>query len=82
MYMPRATYSLRMSFWTVPPSFEGMMPCFSATATYMASRMFAGAFIVMLVVTLSSGMPSKRISISFSVDTLTPTFPTSPMASW
>ena len=34
--------------------------------------------MVIEVVTLSSGMPSKRISKSFSVEIATPSLPTSP----
>ena len=33
MYVPRAMYSLRMSFWMVPESLARGMPCSSATAT-------------------------------------------------
>jgi hypothetical protein len=33
MYVPRATYSFRMSFWTVPRSSVLGTPCSSATAT-------------------------------------------------
>ena len=38
----------------------------------------AGALIVIDVVTSSSGMPSNRISMSSSVETATPSRPTSP----
>ena len=31
MYVPRAMYSLRMSFWIVPPSRSPGTPCSSAT---------------------------------------------------
>jgi hypothetical protein len=31
-YVPRAMYSLRMSFWIVPDSRERGIPCSSATA--------------------------------------------------
>ena len=34
--VPRATYSLRMSFWIVPVSFSRGTPCLSATARYIA----------------------------------------------
>lgn len=80
MYMPLATYSFRTSFWTVPPSMAEFTSCFCATAMYMARRTLAGAFMVMLVVTLLSGMPSKRVSMSRNEETLTPTLPTSPKA--
>ena len=33
MYVPRAMYSFRMSFCTVPRSAERTTPCSSATAT-------------------------------------------------
>ena len=33
MYVPRAMYSLRMSFWIVPESLSRAMPRSSATAT-------------------------------------------------
>jgi hypothetical protein len=32
MYSFWAMYSLRMSFWSVPRSFAGSAPCFSAAA--------------------------------------------------
>ena len=32
MYVPRAAYSLRMSFCTVPVILSGGHPCFSATS--------------------------------------------------
>ena len=32
MYVPRAAYSFRMSFCTVPVIFSGGHPCFSATS--------------------------------------------------
>ncbi|MNV87386.1 hypothetical protein D3C71_1815060 [compost metagenome] len=33
--VPRATYSLRMSFWMVPVSWSRRTPCLSATARYI-----------------------------------------------
>jgi len=57
-------YSFRMSFWMVPPMFCQLMPCFLATEMYIASSMEAGALMVMLVVTLSRGIPEKRTSMS------------------
>ena len=71
-------YSLRMSFWMVPEILSAAAPCFSATAMYMESRMAAVELMVMEVETLSSGMPSKRISMSASESMATPTLPTSP----
>ena len=67
-----AMYSLRMSFWMVPPICFLVTPCFSATAIYMESSTDAGPLMVMEVVTLSSGMPSKMVSMSLSVSTATP----------
>ena len=32
MYVPRAMYSFRMSFWIVPPMAESAAPCFLAAA--------------------------------------------------
>ncbi len=73
-------YSLRMSFWVVPPSRSRGMPCSSATATYMASRMGAVALMVIDVVTSSSGRSASRTCMSSSVLMGTPTRPTSPAA--
>ena len=73
-----AMYSFSMSVWMVPPSRARGTPCFSPTATYMASATTALALMVMEVVTSPSGIPSKRISKSFSVETATPSLPTSP----
>ncbi len=80
MYVPRAMYSFRMSFWIVPPSFERSAPCCLATATYSASRIGAVALIVIDVVTCSSGMPSNSVSMSRMLQMDTPTLPTSPSA--
>src|SRR6266566_2878272 len=81
MYVERAMYSFRMSFWTVPrsPLRRTLRP--SATATYRASRIGAVALIVMLVLTWSRGRPSKRRPMSSRVEIATPTRPTSPRAS-
>ncbi len=46
-----AMNSFNMSAWMVPPSFSGGIPCFSATATYIARSTTAGALMVMEVVT-------------------------------
>ncbi len=80
MYVPRAMYSLRMSFCTVPDSAPRAMPRSSATTMYMASNVEAVALIVMLVETRSSGMPSNSTFMSSTVSMATPTRPTSPMA--
>ena len=58
--MPRATYSLRMSFWTVPDSAASGTPCRLATATYSASRMIAVALMVIDVETRSSGISVEQ----------------------
>ena len=81
MYVPRATYSFRMSFCTVPRSFRMSAPCFLATAMYIASRMPAGALMVIEVETCSSGMSLNSVSMSSSEEIETPTLPTSPCAS-
>ena len=62
--MPRATYSFSTSFCTVPRSFSAGTPCFSPAATYIASITAAGALIVMLVETLSSGISANSVSMS------------------
>ena len=75
-----AMNSFSMSFWIVPPSFGHGTPCRSATARYMASRMLAVQLTVIEVVTRSSGIPAKSRSMSSSVETDTPSRPTSPRA--
>ncbi len=47
---------------------------------YIASRIAAGALIVMLVETLSSGISLNRVAMSSSEEIDTPTLPTSPSA--
>ena len=79
--MPRATYSFRMSFCTVPDKRAIGTPCRRATAAYSASRMIAVALIVIDVDTWPSGMPSKSSDMSSIVSIATPTRPTSPAAS-
>ena len=81
IHVPRATYSLRMSFCTVPAIFRGSTPCRRAAATYKASRMMAVALIVIEVDTRSRGMPSNRTLMSSMESMATPTRPTSPRAS-
>ena len=73
-----AMYSFRMSFWSVPRSLAKGMPRFSASARNMVKIQAAGALMVIEVETLSSGMPSNSRSMSASVSTATPVFPTSP----
>ena len=78
MYSFCAMYSLRMSFWMVPEIFFQSAPCFSATTRYMAQSTLAGELMVIEMVIFSSGMPSKRISMSSSESMATPHLPTSP----
>src|SRR5574341_1224319 len=75
-----AMYSLRMSFWIVPPIRAGLTPCFSAVTMYMARRTAAGLLMVMEVATVLRGMPLNRVSMSLRESTATPHFPTSPLA--
>jgi hypothetical protein len=81
MYSFCAMYSLRMSFWSVPRSWSGRTPCFSAAAMYMAQMMAAGELMVMEVLTWPRGRPSSRISMSRRELTATPHLPNSPRAS-
>ena len=53
-------YSLRISFCTVPRRSAAATPCLRATAMTIASRIAAGALIVMLMLTLPRSMPSSR----------------------
>ena len=69
-----------MSFWIVPRSRPGSTPWRFATAMYIASRIEAGALIVMLVETWSSGISWNRVAMSSREEIETPTLPTSPMA--
>ena len=78
MYVPRAMYSFRMSFWVVPPTRSSGTPCFFASATYIARRIGAVALMVMDVVTSPSGIPAKSRSMSSRLEMDTPTRPTSP----
>ena len=81
MCVPRAMYSFSTSFWIVPVSLSAATPCLAPTAMYIANSTAAGALIVIDVDTLSSGIESKRISMSASVSIATPTLPISPAAS-
>src|ERR1039457_2470214 len=78
MYSFCAMYSFRMSFCSVPETFDQSTPCFSATARYMAHRIGAGELMVIETVTSPSGMPRNRISMSSSEEMETPHLPTSP----
>ena len=51
-----AWYSLRMSFWSVPPSRARSTPAASAAATYIAKIVGAGELIVIDVVTVPRSM--------------------------
>ena len=78
MYSFWAMYSLRMSFWSVPPTFSHGVPCFSATARYIARAIGAVELIVIDVVTRPRSIRSKRTSMSRSESIATPHLPTSP----
>src|SRR5688572_32177202 len=78
MYSFCAMYSLRMSFWSVPPIFFQSAPCFSATARYIASAIGAVELMVIETVTSSRLMPPKSVSMSASESMATPHLPTSP----
>ena len=80
MYVPRAMYSLSTSFCAVPVTTFAAWPCFSAATMYIATRIAAGALIVIEVEISSSGMSVKSISMSASESIATPTWPTSPSA--
>ncbi len=71
-------YSFRQSFWIVPPSFVNGIPRSSAAARYIAHTIEAGPLMVIDVVTRSSGILSKRMRMSASELTATPSRPTSP----
>jgi len=75
-----AMNSLSMSFCMVPPILSHDTPCWSARARYMARATEAVQLMVIDVVTRSSGMSRKRTSKSASVETDTPSRPTSPLA--
>jgi hypothetical protein len=81
MYVPRAAYSFRMSFWIVPLSASHGVPRRSATTRTKPRRIAAGALIVIEIETFSSGIPSSSVSMSAIESIATPTFPTSPRAS-
>ena len=80
MYVPRAMYSLRMSFCTVPDNFARAMPRSSATTMYIASSVAAVALMVIDVDTVSSGISASSTCMSSTVSIATPTRPTSPTA--
>ena len=80
MYVPRAMYSLRRSFWIVPLIADAGTPCSSATSSYSSSRIAAVELIVIDVVTWSSGMSASSVRMSSIESIATPTLPTSPSA--
>ena len=80
MYVPRAMYSFKTSFWTVPWSCSRRMPRRSATATTSDNKIIAVALIVIERLTRSSGIPCKSRSMSSIVEIATPARPTSPRA--
>jgi hypothetical protein len=80
MYVPRAIYSLRTSFWTVPDSRSLGTPCSSPRATYRARRIAAVELMVIEVETWSRRIPWKRVRMSSRESMATPTLPTSPAA--
>ena len=74
-----AMNSLSMSFWIVPPSFaHGDAAALARSRGTSRAGRDALQFTVIEVVTSSSGMRSKRRSMSSIVDTATPSRPTSP----
>ena len=68
MYVPRAMYSLRMSFWIVPRQLSAAIPRSSATTMYIASSVAAVALMVIDVDTLSSGIGQQRVHVVHRVD--------------
>ena len=75
-----AMNSFSMSFWIVPPSARHDTPCSSASARYIARSTLAEQLTVIEVETSSSRMPRKSARMSSSVETATPSRPTSPRA--
>ena len=73
-----ATYSFRMSAWTVPDRRFRSRPRDSASATYIARRIHAVGLIVIDTEIRSRSIPSKSAATSSSVSTATPSRPTSP----
>src|SRR5579871_3068521 len=63
MYVPRAMYSFRMSFWTVPPSRALGTPWASPTATRSAVRMGAVALMVIETVRVQWDLPEQGLHV-------------------
>ena len=80
MYTPLATYSFSMSFWTVPLIADLLIPCSSAIATYIASRVVAGALMVIELDTEPRSIELNKALMSCMLSIATPTLPTSPSA--
>src|SRR2546425_5511889 len=80
MYVDRATYSFRMSFWTVPRSDGRAMPRASPVATYRASRIAAVAWIVRRVLPRARGRPWRSACMPSREEIATPPRPPSPRA--
>ena len=62
----------------VPLILDTSTPFSSATATYIANKIDAGALIVIEVDTEEISIPSNNALISSMLSIATPTFPTSP----
>ena len=75
-----AMYSLRMSAWSVPPSFARGIPLLSAVAMYCASAMHAGPVDRHRGRDLAEVDPLEERSMSRSESIATPHLPTSPRA--
>src|SRR2546426_11952310 len=71
-------YSFKISFCVVPLKDSRETPCSTPTAAYSENSIGAVALIVILVLTLSRLIPSKRRRISAKLLIATPTRPTSP----
>src|SRR5919107_1207888 len=75
MYSFLAMDSLRMSFLSVPDSWDRGTPIFSAAAMYIAQIIAAGELIVIEVEISPTGRPSSRISMSARLETAPPQVP-------
>src|SRR5258707_15019890 len=75
-----AVYSLRILFFSVPPSVARAKPFFSAFTIYIAQIAEAGLLIVIEGVTWSRGRHAQSTPISASEETAPPHLPNSPAA--
>jgi len=73
--------SLRISFWSVPPSEDQSIPRCCAIARYIAHTTAPGPLIVWLTVTWSIGISAYSRCMSSIVSIATPHLPTSPSES-